>query len=81
MKSADLGRAAALAEKLADTRRVVKRLTDGEKLRLTVGAAGHESELVLTPAFAASLRDAVLGSLGDSIAEIEASLAALGVEP
>lgn len=80
MKRADLDRAVGLvAEQNAD-QRLVARLRAGERLRLTIGGDGKESEIVLAAGFEKALRADLDAAFSARIEARAASLAALGVE-
>lgn len=80
MKAADLPRATALAAELDGLAMVAGRLAAGEPLRITVGAVGSESEIVVSAGWLADLRATLLDSLETRQERARAALRGLGVD-
>lgn len=81
MKAADLPEVEARLGERRATALVKQRLADGEPLRLIIGAGDRWSEIELTQAYVAGIRAEVSAALETRLGEIDAALAALGVEP
>ncbi|TIX28264.1 hypothetical protein [Mesorhizobium sp.] len=82
MKAADLERATALAEARAQNVAMRDRLAAGERLVLSMGSAtGKTSEIVMAKAWLDGVRRDLIAGFSQRIAENDAALVAIGVEP
>lgn len=81
MRAGDLSRAAQLVDQLRLARALRDRLVAGERLRLTLGEAGKESEIVLTSGATAEMRRDLVQGFVARIEALEEGLREIGVEP
>lgn len=81
MKAGALKEAQRLVAQRESVASIRDRLAAGEALHLVLGEGDKASEIVLAAGYLKTIRDDVLASLGQRIADVDASLAAIGVEP
>lgn len=81
MKIADLDKAREIAAARNISAGLRSRLSAGEPLTLTVGLDASRSGIVLTPGYERQIRSDLITALDARIAENDAALQALGIEP
>lgn len=81
MKASQLAAAASLVATRKQNVALRQRLAAGEPLRLLVGTGNTDSEIVLSDGYAAEIRSDLLKAFDARIAEDDAALAKMGVEP
>lgn len=81
MRAADLDKARRLLEARDQNLAMFNRLEAGEPLSLLVGESGSQSAIVIAPGYAAGIRADLLAAFKGRLAENDAALAGLGVEP
>lgn len=81
MKIADLAKAQAAAGERAANAAMRDRLMSGERLALMIGQGGDAREIVLSASYLARLRGELVAAFQGRLAENDAALADLGVEP
>lgn len=81
MKASDLKEAQRLADLREQHARLLSRVDGGEKLRFILGEGDKASEIVMSTSYLADVKNDVRAGLTARIAECDAALERLGVEP
>lgn len=81
MKASDLKDAQRLADLREQHARLLSRVDSGEKLRFILGEGDKASEIVMSTSYLAEVKNDVRAGLTTRIAECNAALERLGVEP
>lgn len=81
MKAGDLINAQKIAEVRAQNVALRDRLSAGDALTLAIGAGGSQMVITLTSSYLARVRSDLVGAFAIRIAENDAALLAMGVEP
>jgi hypothetical protein len=81
VKASDLKEAQRLADLREQHARLLSRVDGGEALRFILGEGDKASEIVMSASYLAGVKNDVRGGLTARIAECNAALQRLGVEP